>query len=95
MTSRPIADGGRRKNFCCVTTRRRNFRISRGLRQRKGLPPARSLSLGVLGFDRVVLASLGLPFGGLPAPHETQALGVLAVMLVPTIWRVTAPTPLA
>jgi hypothetical protein len=31
----------------------------------------------------------------LPAPHEAQAHGVLAVMLVPTLWRIQAPTPLA
>ena len=95
MTSRPFADGSRRQNFCCVTTRRRNFGIFRGLRQRRGAPPARPLGLGVLGFSGIVLASLGLPLGGLPAPHETQTFGVLAVTLVPTLWRVLAPTAFA
>ena len=35
MAPRPVAQGSRRKNFCCVTTRRRNFRRLRWLWRRR------------------------------------------------------------
>ena len=40
------------KNFCCVTTRSRNFGLFRGLWHRLGALAARTLGLGVLGFGR-------------------------------------------
>jgi len=95
VTPRSLADRSRRKNFCCVTTRRRNFGIFRRLRRRWGSLAARSLGLGVPGLDGLILAPPGLSFGCLPTPDQPQALGVLAVMLVPTPRRVLAPTALA
>jgi hypothetical protein len=47
------------------------------LRQRSGTLTARAFSLGVLGFGRLVLASLGLPPGSLPAAQLTAAFGIL------------------
>ena len=91
----PVAQGVRQKNFCCVTTRRRNFGRLWWLRRRGGTLTARTLGLGVLGFDGIVLAPLGLPLGRLPAPDQPQAFGVLAVTLVPTPRLVLAPTALA
>jgi hypothetical protein len=49
------------KNFCCVTTRRRNFRRIGCLRRRCGALTARTLGLGVLRFGRFVQPPLGLP----------------------------------
>jgi hypothetical protein len=82
------------KNFCCVTTRGRNFRLRRRLWQRGGALTAGTLGLGVLGFGRLVLASPGLPAGGLPAAQLAAAFGVLAVPLVPAAWQVLAATAL-
>jgi hypothetical protein len=82
MAPRPVAHGSRRNNFCCVTTRRRNLRVLGGLRRRCGVLTARTLSLGMLGFGRLVLTPFGLPPRRLPAPQQTQAFGVLAVTLV-------------
>lgn len=95
MTPGPLADGSRRKNFCCVTTRRCNFGFVRGLRRSANTLTARLLSLGMPDFDRLVLAPLGLAPSGLPAPYQPQAFGLLAVTLVPTLRRVRAPTILA
>jgi hypothetical protein len=44
---------------------------------------------------RIILPSFGLPPRRLPAPHQTQAFGVLAVMLVPTPRLVLASTAFA
>jgi hypothetical protein len=95
VTSGPIADGSRGKNSCCVTTRRCNFGFVRGLRRSDNTLTARLLSLGMPGFDRLVLAPIGLSPSGLPAPYQPQAFGVLAVTLVPTPRRIRAPTALA
>jgi len=95
MAPRPVAQRSRKNNFCCVTTRRCNCRLLRRLRRRLGTLTARPLRLGVLGFDRIILAPFGLPFGRLPAPDQTQAFRVLAVTLIPAPWRVLAPTPFA
>jgi hypothetical protein len=92
MAPGPVAHRSRRKNFCCVTTRCRNFGLLRWLRRGGGALTARTLRLGMLGFGRIVLAPPGLPPRRLPAPDQTQAFGVLAVMLVPTPWLVLAPT---
>jgi hypothetical protein len=95
VTSGPTADGSRRKSFCCVTTRRRNFGVFRGLWRIIDALPARPLGLGLPGFDRLILAPFGLSQSGLPAPYQPQAFGFLAVTLVPTPRRVRAPTALA
>ena len=95
MAPGPVAQRSRRKNFCCVTTRRRNFGLLRWLRRGGGALTARTLRLGMLGFGRVVLAPPGLPPRRLPAADQTQAFGVLAVTLVPTQRLVAAATAFA
>jgi len=55
------------------------IRLGRGL----GLLPARSLSLGVLGLDVVILATFSLPLRRQPAADFSQAFRILAVSLVP------------
>jgi len=95
MASWPIAQDSRRKNLCCVTTRRRNFRRLRCLRRSRGTLTARPLGLGVLGLDRFILPPPGLPPGRLPAPYQAQALGILAVVLVPTFRLILASTAFA
>jgi hypothetical protein len=84
-----------KKNFCCVTTRRRNFWALNGLTRRLGTVTARLLSLGVAGSGLVVLAMSGLPPRRLPAADLPLALRVLAVALVPAPRAVRAPAPLA
>ena len=91
----PVAQGMGQKNFCCVTTRGRNFRLGWCLRQRGEALTARTFGLGVLGFGRLVLASSGLPPGSLPATQLAAAFGVLAVPLVPASWQVLAATAFA
>lgn len=91
----PVTHRSRRKNFCCVTTRRPNVRRLWLLWQRGGALTARTFGLGVLGFGRIILPSFGLPPRRLPASHQTQAFGVLAVMLVPTLRLVLASTAFA
>ncbi len=95
MAPRPVAQRSRRKNFCCVTTRRRTFWLVQWLRQRWDTLTARPLCLGVLRLNRLVLAPSGLPPRRLPAPDQTQALGVLAVTLAPTPRLVAAATAFA
>jgi hypothetical protein len=95
MAPRPVAQGSRRKNSCCVTTRCHNLSRLRRLWRRCGALTARTFGLGVLDFGRFVLAPFGLPLRGLPTPYQTLAFGVLAVTLVPTPWLVLASTPLA
>ncbi len=95
MAPRPVAQGSRQQNFCCVTTRRRNLGVLRCLRQRWGTLTARTLRLGVLDFGRIVLASSRLPPRRLPAADQPPAFGVLAVTLVPTTRLVLVPTALA
>jgi hypothetical protein len=95
MAPWPVAQGSRRKNVCCVTTRRRNLRRLRRLWRRGDALTARTFGRGVLGFSRIVLPSFGLPPRRLPAPYQTQAFGVLAVMLVPTPRLVLASTAFA
>ena len=95
MAPWPVAHGSRRKNSCCVTTRRRNLRWLRRLWRRGGALTARTFGLGVLGFGRIILSSFGLPLRRLPAPDQTQAFGILAIMLVPTPRLVLASTAFA
>ena len=73
-----------KKNFCCVTTRRRNLGVFRCLRRGFGTLAAHEFSLRVLGFGRGVLSSPGLPPRRLPAADLPLAFGILAVPLVPT-----------
>ncbi len=84
-----------KKNFCCVTTRRRNFGCLRCLRRGSGAPAARTLSLGVLSFGRGIQAAFGLPLRRLPAADLALACRILAVTLVPTPRLVLAPAALA
>src|SRR3984893_171525 len=77
-----------KKNFCCVTTRRRNFGCLRCLGQRFGTFTVRTLGLGVLGSGRLIQTPPGRPLRGLPAADLPLAFRVLAVTLVPTPWLV-------
>src|SRR5258707_8162612 len=95
MAPRPVAHGSWRKNSCCVTTRRPNLRRLRRLWRRRDALTARTFGLGVLGFGRIVLPSFGLPLRRLPTPHQAQAFGILAVMLIPTPRLVLASTAFA
>ena len=84
-----------KKNFCCVTTRRRNLGVLRCLGRGFGSLAAHALSLRVLRFGCGIQAASGLPLRRLPAAELPQAFKVLAVTLVPTPWLVLAPTALA
>ena len=98
MAPRPVADGAHRSwrnNFCCVTTRRLNLRRLRRLWRRTDALTAHAFGLGMLGFGGLVLAPLGLPLRRLPTPHQAQAFGILAIMLIPTPRLVLASTAFA
>jgi len=72
------------KNFRCVTTRRRNFRILRCLGHGFGALTAHALRLGMPCFGLGIQAALGLPLCCLPAPNLPLAFRILAVTLIPT-----------
>ena len=95
MAPRPVAQGSWRKNCCRVTTRRPNLRRLRRLWRRRDALTAHAFGLGMLGFGRLVLAPLGRPLRRLPTPHQPQAFGILAVMLIPTPRLVLASTAFA
>ena len=95
MAPRPVAQGSRRKNSCCVTTRRPNLRRLRRLGRRSDALTAHAFGFGMLCLDGLILAPLGLPLRRLPTPHQPQAFGVLAVMLIPTPRLVFAFTAFA
>ena len=95
VTAGSIAQRRRRKNVCCVTTRLRNFWFFRWLWRRGGSATACLLGLGMLGPGGLVLPASGLSPGRQPSPDPTQAVGVLAVTLVPASRRVLAPTAFA
>ena len=84
-----------KKNFCCVTTRRRNRGALRCLQRGFGALTARTLSLGVLGFGLCGQAPSGLPLRRLPAANLPPAFGILAVTLVPTPRLVLPPAAFA
>lgn len=84
-----------KKNFCCVTTRRRNPWAVCCLRRGLGLAAAHALSLCVPRFDRWGLATLGLPPCRLPTADFPQAFWILAVALVPTPRLILLPAALA
>ena len=73
-----------KKNFCCVTTRRRNLTVTRYLGHRLGTLTARTFRFGMLRFNFRILAACRLPPRRLPAADLPQALGVLAITLVRT-----------
>jgi hypothetical protein len=70
-----------KKNFICVTMRRRNLGVLNGLGHNFSLLTALLLCLGVLGSDIVILATFGLAPRRLPAMNQPEALRVLAVAL--------------
>lgn len=72
-----------KKNFCCVTTRRRNFWTLRRLGRGLGSLAARALRCGVLGLDLGVLTASGLSARCLPAADLALAFRILAIALVP------------
>lgn len=76
--------GGRKKIFCCVTTRCRILRVRTILGCGLGSLASRALSLSVPGFDLGVLTTFGLPPRRLPTSDLTPAFRILAVALVPT-----------
>jgi hypothetical protein len=78
-----------------VTTQRRVLWILTGRGDGLGALAARALGLGVLGFALGVLATIGLPPGGLPAADLALALGILAETLGPATRLVLAPAPFA
>lgn len=84
-----------KKNFCCVTTRRRNFgpliRLGRSL----GLLTAHALSLCVPGFGLGGLTTFGLPPSRLPTANLPQAFRVMAIELIPTSRPVLPPAAFA
>ena len=93
--SRADRIGEGKKRLCCVTTRRRVLWILSSLGDGLGVLAARALGLGVLGFALGVLATIGLPPGGLPAADLALALETLAVTLVPAPRPVLVPAPFA
>jgi len=84
-----------KKSFCCVTTRRCNLWVLSNLGRGLGPLAARTLSLGVLGFDLGGLATLGLPPRRLPAMDLPPAFRLLAVALVPAPRQVPTPASFA
>jgi hypothetical protein len=72
------------KKFCCVTTRRRKFRLLNILGRGLGPLTARFLCLSMLGFGGGGLAPFSLPPRRQPAVDLPLAFRVLAVALVPT-----------
>jgi len=84
-----------KKNFCCVTTRRRNLCLLRRLGRGLGSLAAHALSCGVLGLHLGVLPASGLSPRRLPAANFALAFEILAVALVPAPRLVLAPAPFA
>jgi hypothetical protein len=84
-----------KKNFCCVTTRRRNFWPLIRLGRSFGSLAAHALSLCVPGFDLGGLPPLDLPPSRLPTANFPHAFGVLAIALVPTSRLVPPPAAFA
>jgi hypothetical protein len=84
-----------KKNFGCVTTRRRNLLAVRRLGHGFGSLTAHALSLGVFGLHLGVLTASGLSPRRLPATDFALAFGILAVALVPASRLVPASAPFA
>jgi hypothetical protein len=73
-----------KKNFCCVTTRRRIFGVLRCLGRGAGALAAHALRLCLPRFGGGIQATAGLSLGRLPAAYLPLAVRILAVPLVPT-----------
>jgi hypothetical protein len=84
-----------KKNFCCVTTRRRKLWVLNGLGRSLGLLTALAFCLSMSGFGLVSLAVFGLPSCRLPAADLPPAFRLLAVSLVPAPRPVLAAAPFA
>ena len=84
-----------KKNFCCVTTRRRNLLSLRRLWRSLGSLTASLLCCGVLGFDLGVLTAAALSLRRLPTANFAQAVRILAVALIPTPRHILTPAPFA
>jgi hypothetical protein len=87
--------GEAKKRFCCVTTRELNLSVLNDLRLRLHSLAAFFLGLGVLGSDVSILATFELAGDRLPAPHLSQAFGILPITLVPAPRLILAPTSFA
>ena len=74
---------GRKKLFCCVTTRGRNVGVLNGFGRDFGSQAAPFLVLSVAVPDHDVLAASGLAASRQPAADFPLALWLLAVALVP------------
>jgi hypothetical protein len=85
----------RKKNFCCVTTRRRNLWMFNSLGRSLGPLTALALGLGMPGFGLGSLAVFGLPPRRLPLADLAETFRLLAVALVPAPRLVLAATPFA
>jgi len=85
----------RKKNFCCVTTRRRNLWVFNSLGRSLGPLTALALCLGVAGFGLGSLAVFGLPPRRLPLADLAETFRLLAVALVPAPRLVLAAAPFA
>jgi hypothetical protein len=84
-----------KKNFCCVTTRRRIIGVLRCLWHGFGALAAQPLLLSVLRFGCGIQAAPGLPLRRLPAAHLPLAVRILAVTLVPAPRLVLPPAAFA
>ena len=86
---------GRKKFFCCVTTRGRNVGVLNGFGRDFGSQAAPFLVLSVAVLDQDVLAASGLAASGQPAADFPLALWLLAVALVPASRLVLASAAFA
>jgi hypothetical protein len=84
-----------KKRFRCVTTRRRNLGVLNSLGRILRSPTALLLCLGVPSLGGSLFPVFGLAPRCLPAVDLPQAIGLLAVTLVPTSCLVLATAPLA
>jgi hypothetical protein len=84
-----------KKNFCCVTTRRRNLRVRLCLRRGFGALAAHALSFRVLSFDAGIATASSLSLRRLPAADLPLAVRILAITLVPTAWLVLSSAAFA
>lgn len=86
---------GRKKVFCCVTTRGRNVGVLNGFGRDFGLQAAPFLVLSVAVPDQDVLAASGLSASRQPAADFALAFWLLAVALVPASRLVLASATFA
>ena len=86
---------GRKKLFCCVTTRGRNVGVLNGFGRDLGSQAAPFLVLSVAVLDRDVLTASGLAASRQPAADFPLAFWLLAVALVPASRLVRASATFA